>query len=621
MKLGRLNHVGIATPSIKRSLALYRTLFGAEPHGLPFELPAQGVRVCFVDTPNSQIELIEPLGTDSPVVKFLEKNPLGGQHHVCFEVADIHAAKGEFEAKGARVLGEPRLGAHGTLVFFVHPKDMGGVLTEIMESPRIIVIARSQATRQFSQGKENWIASLRRNEARGRSMTEKKLSNRLGTARSEGSAGARPGARRSRACSEDRLRADDAAGVEAAGRPAPYTRGPMRDVCRRPWTIRHRRLLDAKDSNAFYRRNLAAGTRLSVAFDLATHRGYDSDHPRVAGDVGKAGVAIDSVEDMKLLFDGIPLGEMSVSMTMNGAVLPIMAFYIVAGEEQGVPHELLGGTIQNDILKEFAVRNTYIYPPEPSMRIVADDLIAPRRCRGSTRFDQWRSSTRPERRRAGAVTRRRGMEYVRVAQTRGLEWTRSRRAVVLFGIGMKLLMEVAKLRAARTLWARIMIDLGAKTEKSKLLRTHCQTSGVSLTEQDPYNNIVRTTIEALAAVLGGTQSLHTNSFDEAIALPTDFSARIARNTQLILAERGGVTRSPILRRELVCRGADTRAGRQSLGADRGSRGARRDDQGGRGRPAQAPHRGSGGGAGGQGRCRRDGDRRSQPLPVGRGAGA
>jgi methylmalonyl-CoA mutase len=329
----------------------------------------------------------------------------------------------------------------------------------------------------------------------------------------------------------------------------PYTRGPYATMyAGRPWTIRqYAGFSTAEESNAFYRRNLAAGQKgLSVAFDLATHRGYDSDNPRVAGDVGMAGVAIDTVEDMKLLFDGIPLGEMSVSMTMNGAVLPVMAFFIVAGEEQGVPRGELTGTIQNDILKEFAVRNTYIYPPEPSMRIVSDIIAY---CAAEMPKFNSISISGYHMHEAGATavqelayTLADGMEYVRVAKADGLDVDDfAPRLSFFFGIGMNLFMEVAKLRAARTLWARIMTQLGAKTEKSKLLRTHCQTSGVSLTEQDAYNNIVRTTIEALAAVLGGTQSLHTNSYDEAIALPTDFSARIARNTQLILAEESGVT--------------------------------------------------------------------------------
>jgi methylmalonyl-CoA mutase len=330
---------------------------------------------------------------------------------------------------------------------------------------------------------------------------------------------------------------------------APFTRGPYATMyAGRPWTIRqYAGFSTAEESNAFYRRNLAAGQKgLSVAFDLATHRGYDSDNPRVAGDVGMAGVAIDSVEDMKLLFDGIPLGEMSVSMTMNGAVLPVMAFFIVAGEEQGVPLAQLTGTIQNDILKEFAVRNTYIYPPEPSMRIVSDVIAF---CaREMPKFNSI-SISGYHMHEAGATavqelayTLADGMEYARAAMRQGLKIDEfAGRLSFFWGIGMNLFMEVAKLRAARTLWHRIMTDLGAQKEESKRLRTHCQTSGVSLTEQDPYNNIVRTTVEALAAVLGGTQSLHTNSFDEAIALPTDFSARIARNTQLILAEESGIT--------------------------------------------------------------------------------
>jgi methylmalonyl-CoA mutase len=343
---------------------------------------------------------------------------------------------------------------------------------------------------------------------------------------------------------------EDAAGIDP-GLPGfpPYTRGPYASMYTgRPWTIRqYAGFSTAEDSNAFYRRNLAAGQKgLSVAFDLATHRGYDSDHPRVTGDVGKAGVAIDTLDDMKILFDGIPLDSMSVSMTMNGAVLPVMAFYIVAAEEQGVAQAQLSGTIQNDILKEFAVRNTYIYPPGPSMRIVAD--IIAYTSEHMPRFNSI-SISGYHMLEAGATavqelayTLADGMEYVRVARAKGLDVDAfAPRLSFFFGIGMNFFMEIAKLRAARTLWHRIMAEFGAKNPKSLMLRTHCQTSGVSLTEQDPYNNIVRTTIEAMAAVLGGTQSLHTNSFDEAIALPTDFSARIARNTQLILAEESGIT--------------------------------------------------------------------------------
>ncbi len=345
--------------------------------------------------------------------------------------------------------------------------------------------------------------------------------------------------------------ADDVAGVDP-GLPgfAPFTRGVKATMyAGRPWTIRqYAGFSTAKASNAFYRRNLAAGQKgLSVAFDLATHRGYDSDHPRVAGDVGKAGVAIDSIEDMKILFDGIPLDQMSVSMTMNGAVIPCLAFYIVAAEEQGVPPEALEGTIQNDVLKEFMVRNTYVYPPAPSMRIVAD--IIAYTAANMPKFNSI-SISGYHMQEAGATqlqelafTLADGMEYVRAARARGLDVDAfAPRLSFFFAIGMNFFMEVAKLRAARTLWARIMADFGAKDPKSLMLRTHCQTSGVSLQERDPYNNVVRTTVEALAAVLGGTQSLHTNALDEAIALPTDFSARIARNTQLVLAEETGVTR-------------------------------------------------------------------------------
>ncbi len=331
---------------------------------------------------------------------------------------------------------------------------------------------------------------------------------------------------------------------------APFTRGVRASMyAGRPWTIRqYAGFSTAEESNAFYRRNLAAGQKgLSVAFDLATHRGYDSDHPRVVGDVGKAGVAIDSVEDMKILFDGIPLDQMSVSMTMNGAVIPILAFFIVAGEEQGVVQEQLDGTIQNDILKEFMVRNTYIYPPEPSMRIVSDIIAYT-----SAHMPKFNSISISgyHMHEAGATavqelafTIADGKEYVQRAMASGLDIDAfAGRLSFFFGIGMNFFMEVSKLRAARTLWHRVMDELGAQDERSKMLRTHCQTSGVSLQEQDPYNNVIRTTIEALAATLGGTQSLHTNALDEAIALPTEFSARIARNTQIVLTEETGITK-------------------------------------------------------------------------------
>lgn len=330
---------------------------------------------------------------------------------------------------------------------------------------------------------------------------------------------------------------------------APYTRGVKATMyAGRPWTIRqYAGFSTAEKSNAFYRRGLAAGQQgVSVAFDLATHRGYDSDHERVVGDVGKAGVAIDSVEDMKILFDGIPLDKVSVSMTMNGAVIPILASFIVAGEEQGHDKAVLAGTIQNDVLKEFMVRNTYIYPPEPSMRIVAD--IIEFTAAEMPKFNSI-SISGYHMQEAGAnlvqelaYTLADGREYVRTAMARGMEVDSfAPRLSFFFCIGMNFFMEAAKLRAARLLWHRIMTEFGAKKPKSLMLRTHCQTSGVSLQEQDPYNNVVRTAYEAMAAALGGTQSLHTNALDEAIALPTDFSARIARNTQLILQEETGVT--------------------------------------------------------------------------------
>ncbi|MDO5653307.1 MAG: methylmalonyl-CoA mutase [Brachymonas sp.] len=329
----------------------------------------------------------------------------------------------------------------------------------------------------------------------------------------------------------------------------PFIRGPQATMyAGRPWTIRqYAGFSTAEESNAFYRKALAAGGQgVSVAFDLATHRGYDSDHPRVTGDVGKAGVAIDSVEDMKILFDGIPLDKVSVSMTMNGAVLPILAGYIVAAEEQGVAQEQLAGTIQNDILKEFMVRNTYIYPPEPSMRIIGD--IMAYTSQHMPKFNSI-SISGYHMQEAGAnqalelaFTLADGREYVKTALAKGMDVDDfAGRLSFFWAIGMNFYLEIAKMRAARLLWCRIMKGFNAQKPKSLMLRTHCQTSGWSLTEQDPYNNVVRTTIEAMAAVFGGTQSLHTNSFDEAIALPTEFSARIARNTQLIIQEETHIT--------------------------------------------------------------------------------
>ncbi len=335
----------------------------------------------------------------------------------------------------------------------------------------------------------------------------------------------------------------------AAGVP-PYLRGPYSTMyATRPWTIRqYAGFSTAEESNAFYRRNLAAGQKgLSVAFDLATHRGYDSDHERVAGDVGKAGVAIDTVEDMKILFDQIPLDQMSVSMTMNGAVLPVMAFYVVAAEEQGVPPEKLSGTIQNDILKEFMVRNTYIYPPQPSMRIVGHifQYCAER----MPRFNSI-SVSGYHMQEAGATadlelayTLADGLEYLRTGMAAGLDIDSFAPRISFFwDVGMNFFMEIAKMRAARVLWAKIVKQFNPRNGKSMALRTHSQTSGWSLTAQDPYNNVVRTCVEALAAAMGHTQSLHTNALDEALALPTDFSARIARNTQLYLQEETDITR-------------------------------------------------------------------------------
>ena len=331
---------------------------------------------------------------------------------------------------------------------------------------------------------------------------------------------------------------------------SPYVRGPQATMyAGRPWTIRqYAGFSTAEESNAFYRKALAAGGQgVSVAFDLATHRGYDSDHPRVTGDVGKAGVAIDSVEDMKILFDGIPLDKVSVSMTMNGAVLPVLAGYIVAAEEQGVSQEQLAGTIQNDILKEFMVRNTYIYPPAPSMKIIGDIIAY---CSGNMPRFNTISISGYHIQEAGAnaalelaYTLADGKEYIRTAIAAGLGIDDfAPRLSFFWGIGMNFYMEIAKMRAARMLWARIVAEFDPQNPKSSMLRTHSQTSGWSLTEQDPYNNVVRTTIEAMAAVFGGTQSLHTNALDEAIALPTEFSARIARNTQLIIQEETGITK-------------------------------------------------------------------------------
>jgi methylmalonyl-CoA mutase len=398
---------------------------------------------------------------------------------------------------------------------------------------------------------------------------------------------------------------------------APYLRGPYPTMyVNQPWTIRqYAGFSTAEDSNAFYRRNLAAGQKgLSVAFDLATHRGYDSDHPRVSGDVGMAGVAIDSIYDMRTLFSGIPLDEMSVSMTMNGAVLPVLALYIVAAEEQGVKPAQLSGTIQNDILKEFMVRNTYIYPPAASMRIISD--IFAFTSANMPKFNSI-SISGYHMQEAGATqdlelayTLADGVEYIRAGLEAGLTIDQfAPRLSFFWAIGMNFFMEVAKMRAARLIWAKLVRDFGPKSDKSLPLRTHCQTSGWSLTAQDPFNNVMRTCIEAMAATQGHTQSLHTNALDEALALPTDFSARIARNTQLFLQQESGTTL-------LLCRAADRRSRQEGLGAYRRGRAPRRHGEGDRSRHSEAAHRGGRGEDAGAHRFRpADGDRRQQ-IPAG-----
>ena len=404
----------------------------------------------------------------------------------------------------------------------------------------------------------------------------------------------------------------------------PYLRGPYPTMyTTQPWTIRqYAGFSTAEESNAFYRRNLAGGQKgLSVAFDLATHRGYDSDHVRVSGDVGMAGVAIDSIYDMRQLFDGIPLDRMSVSMTMNGAVLPILALYVVAAEEQGVAPEQLAGTIQNDILKEFMVRNTYIYPPTPSMRIVSDIFGYT-----STRMPKFNSISISgyHIQEAGATadlelayTLADGVEYLRVGLESGLDVDAfAPRLSFFWGIGMNVFMEIAKLRAGRLLWAKLVDSFGAKNPKSLSLRTHSQTSGWSLTAQDVFNNVVRTCVEAMAATQGHTQSLHTNALDEALALPTDFSARIARNTQLLLQQESGTTpHDRPVGRQRVRRAADVRARPQGVGAHPGGRGRRRDDEGHRGRDPEAAHRGSRGAHPGAYRLRTPAADRRQQVPA------
>ena len=407
----------------------------------------------------------------------------------------------------------------------------------------------------------------------------------------------------------------------------PYLRGPYPTMyVNQPWTIRqYAGFSTAEESNAFYRRNLAAGQKgLSVAFDLATHRGYDSDHPRVAGDVGMAGVAIDSILDMRQLFDHIPLDEMSVSMTMNGAVLPVLALYVLAAEEQGVPPAQLTGTIQNDVLKEFMVRNTYIYPPGPSMRIISD--IFAFTSREMPRFNSI-SISGYHMQEAGATadlelayTLADGVEYIRTGLDAGLAIDAfAPRLSFFWAIGMNFFMEVAKLRAARLLWAKLVRQFEPANDKSLSLRTHCQTSGWSLTAQDVFNNVVRTCVEAMAATQGHTQSLHTNAFDEALALPTDFSARIARNTQLLLQQESrDVPRDRPVGRQLLRRALDPRPRRSGVGAHPGGRGGRRDDGGHRGRHPEVADRGSRRAHAGAHRLGAPTGDRRQPAPPGHG---
>ena len=420
--------------------------------------------------------------------------------------------------------------------------------------------------------------------------------------------------------------AEDLAGMEhldyAAGI-APYLRGPYSSMyVTRPWTIRqYAGFSTAEESNAFYRRNLAAGQMgLSVAFDLATHRGYDSDHQRVVGDVGKAGVAIDSVEDMKVLFNQIPLDRISVSMTMNGAVLPVMAFYIVAAEEQGIKHDQLSGTIQNDILKEFMVRNTYIYPPEPSMRLIGD--IFRYTAASMPKFNSI-SISGYHMQEAGATcdielayTLADGLEYLRTGLHAGLNIDEfAPRLSFFWDIGMNHFMEIAKMRAARMLWAKIVKQFHPKNPKSMALRTHSQTSGWSLTEQDPFNNVMRTCVEAMASALGHTQSLHTNALDEALALPTDFSARIARNTQLYIQEETFITKSVDPWAGSYYVESLTHADRAPrLDPDPGSGAGGRHGEGHRDRPSQDAHRGSGGPQAGPHRLGQGRDSRDEQVP-------
>jgi len=532
-----LDHIAIAVPDLEKAIERFIDDFGLNC-ALREDVGAANTTAALFPLTATSIELLHPLNGEGPVAKFLERKG-GGLHHLCFRSDDIEADVARFRAKGYRFLSDTVMpGVHGSRVIFIDPKCCDGVLVELSQpAPSGLLPGGTSIHDACYDPKlvsvEDWRVSVSQQLA-GKGLES------LQTTTSEGIV-IKP--LYTREDLDNLPFADTMPGFE------PYIRGPQSTMyVGRPWTIRqYAGFSTAEESNRFYRDSLAAGGQaISVAFDLATHRGYDSDHPRVVGDVGKAGVAVDSVEDMRVLFEGIPLDRTSVSMTMNGAVLPILAAFIVAGEEQGVTPEQLSGTIQNDILKEFMVRNTYIYPPAPSMRIVGDIIAF---CsQHMPRFNSV-SISGYHMQEAGAnaalelaYTLADGKEYIKAALRAGLSVDDfAPRLSFFWGIGMNFFMEIAKLRAARLLWSKIVAEFSPKNPKSSILRTHSQTSGWSLTEQDPYNNIVRTTIEAMAAVFGGTQSLHTNAFDEALGLPTDFSSRIARNTQLILQEEAGLT--------------------------------------------------------------------------------
>ena len=532
-----LDHIGIAVPDLEKAIQRFVRDFGLNCAQLE-DLVAAKTTAALFPLPATSIELLHPLNGEGPIAKFLEKKK-GGLHHLCFRSDDIEADIQRLRSIGYRFLSDTTVpGIHGSQVIFMDPDCCDGVLVELSQPSSSHSIPNEPSNREVPYAPkvvsvEDWRDFVAQ-QLDGKSLES------LQTPTPEGIS------------IKPLYTLEDLDHLPLANTMPgyePYIRGPQATMyAGRPWTIRqYAGFSTAEESNRFYRNSLASGAQgISVAFDLATHRGYDSDHPRVEGDVGKAGVAIDSVEDMKILFDGIPLERVSVSMTMNGAVLPILAAFIVAAEEQGVSREQLSGTIQNDILKEFMVRNTYIYPPAPSMRIVGDIIAF---CsQHMPRFNSV-SISGYHMQEAGAnaalelaYTLANGKEYVKAALNAGLLVDDfAPRLSFFWGIGMNFYMEIAKLRAARLLWSKIVSGFSPKNPRSSVLRTHSQTSGWSLTEHDPYNNIVRTTIEAMAAVFGGTQSLHTNAFDEALALPTEFSSRIARNTQLILQEEAGLT--------------------------------------------------------------------------------